>query len=333
MKIGFFFMIIFLAFRSDFGNDLQTYKEWFYEWRDIDLFQAILLDQKNESGYVILNKFVGFFGGFNLLLLVLGVFVCVGFYRFILRYGTKNNLWLSVLIYLIFTELFLIESTAIRQSIATVFMLFSLKFIIQRRLVPFVLITFLATFFHKSAYMLFLLYFIPLLRFTNPASLRITYIILFFLSLVVPELIINYFDTSLDDFSVIGLTYSETYLKKATTGIGFGTIFLTIIFGYILLSDLIRHPKYSLFFHMAIIYFFIQNLSNVMPMISRFNLYLAPAFIIVVPKLFSDYKTANTKLLFISIVLFYYSFSFVSFFNNPLWKSFQEYNTSFDFFT
>lgn len=157
-----FGMLAFLsAMRAvEVGADTFAYEYSFYESQYLGLehfFTSFSI--KNETGFYLLEHLVACFtGSFRVWLIFIAVVVMYGFGRFV--YEHSNSPYLS---FLCFFSLFFpfFGTTGLRQALAqAVCLLYSYRFIDQRKLIPFALSVLAAAMFHKSALLLLPFYFI-----------------------------------------------------------------------------------------------------------------------------------------------------------------------------
>lgn len=121
------------------------------DWRNLFRFRT-----HYEPGYVIFNKLVGLMGGDYQILLVSCALVCIG----ITAFWLYRNSDLPVLSSVIFMGMpvFLVNYSALRQSIAISITFLAYEMIKQRKKLWFVLLIFLAASFHRSAWLFLLAY-------------------------------------------------------------------------------------------------------------------------------------------------------------------------------
>ena len=203
----------------------------------------------------------------------------------------------------------------------------------QYLLVKYILTIFLASFFHKSAIFLVLFVVLPLINSFNVRKLSVIYIGVYFLTLFFPEKItslINIDIINTTNLNVLNIKYDEVYLKSMNVKLGFGSLLLTIIFIFTIYSYNKISKKYLLLYNISIIYFITNNLSYSIPMIGRLTMYFMPLLIVVYPLVVSSYRNILNRTIVKSIIVFYYMFELYSFFNNPRWHYFNEYDFIID---
>lgn len=329
LALCFILIFVFLGVRYDFGNDFFHYRDNFILIQKLDIKQAFDLDIKKEYGFILLNKLVSYIGGYTTLLLLLSLANSIVYYKFITRYNKSETYYFSVFLYIMTPGLLLIQSSAIRQTIVILLFLSAIDFLYKKKFIKYLLVIFLASFFHKSALFLALLVFIPFLTSINPKRLSIVYLSLYFFTLFFPEMITELLTIDLirtDNYDLFNIQYDEIYLKSEEVKLGFGALLITVIFLLTLYSFTKIHKSYRILYNIFFIYFISINLTYSIPMLGRLTMYFMPLLIVVYPEVISSFKSYASKLIVQSIIVFYYLFEFYQFFITPRWQSFFEYN-------
>lgn len=326
LKASFVLIFFFLALRYNFGNDYQNYMELhrqFLNIEDYDFTSPFSLFY--EPGWVLLNFGFQNFGFFsmNIFLALLSCFV---YYRFITKYVPRNYYWLAVFIYVFTPEFLLIQSSAMRQSVALIFFLIAIDYIIEKRFIPFFLLVLLASMFHYSAIFLILVY--PLVFFNKKIK------ILSSLSLVMAYSLLFLFSKSLaplfqDLLLGINDKYS-VYQDQGSVNSGLGFVYFTFLLLVVIFNDKGHFLSIGLLSKISILSFFIIPFGLIIEMSGRFSMYLSPALIIVYPQIVSNFKTPYPKVIFASILIIFTIYQFFSFFySKTYYPYFFEYNSIF----
>ncbi len=154
------------------GSDTGAYSGLYNVFSQESLFAGY--NYNMEIGYRALNKFLGNlnvdFFGFQILY---SAFVYVILAQFIGKYS--KNIAFSVFIFITF-RLFFFSMTGIRQMIAIVILINSVKYIEKRQPVRYITAAILASLFHLSAIISVVLYFLPFKRLDFKGLLKITLI-------------------------------------------------------------------------------------------------------------------------------------------------------------
>lgn len=128
--------------------DLSGYKESFLEFRMYDWKTAIQNSQGDakEQGFLLFTKLLGIASSnFVVELFVIALIVTAAYYFFLMKYS--DEIWVSLLMY--FFYVFPKSSYIIRQYLAMAILLFAVKFILDKRLLPFFFIVVLASTMHR----------------------------------------------------------------------------------------------------------------------------------------------------------------------------------------
>lgn len=152
-------LIIFSALRYPFDYaDQLNYASFFYKGY---LYDDWATGENFNVGYSILNKLVHSISpSFQLLEVVISLFVVMGHAFFIKKYSP--SIMLSLFIYVLVAYFW--SLVTVRQYLAITVSLFSYIYVIERRLVPFLLTSIISIAFHTSAVIFFPVYFIYGLR-------------------------------------------------------------------------------------------------------------------------------------------------------------------------
>ena len=155
------FLVIFLIYSlrsSSVGRDLFGYKQMYLitsvkEWSDYSYIYF-------EKGYIFLMKICNFIGlSFQGFLMIVNFLILIPIYIFIRKYSKYP--FLSVIMYICYM-FFEFNLTGIRQAIASSIVLFGIIVLIESkkyRLLKYIVIIYLATLFHKGAFVGF--FYIP----------------------------------------------------------------------------------------------------------------------------------------------------------------------------
>lgn len=328
LMISFFILFFFLSFRYDFGNDYISYLKMFKEITTgiitIDFEDADAI----EVGWVYLCQFFKPFG-FFLMIAFLAILNCYVFYDLVKKYVPNKYYWVSIYIYLINPLLFLVESSSMRQTTALLLFLYSIQFIINRNFVKFVVFIAVASLFHNSAIILLLTYFVASPSIINKKIVLI-YVAVFIFTFLFGDLIFSligpYLELYFDKYSV----YTDD-IEGSKFGSGFGFLFLLFFFASLLYYSIGEMGKTAVILKIGLLYYAIYPFGIFLPMFGRIQMYYEPLLIVAIPLLLQKIKNPLHYTIFIFLILFYYLYIFIDFFNTPLWSSFNEYKTIFSY--
>lgn len=153
------FIVLWLFFIFEDGSTMADTKEYiddFYSFSRSSLQNAID-DSHEEVGFVLLNKFLLVFSDNEFILLfTCGTIIVLSFAFSVYKYSTL--IWLSALLFLNIP--YLQSLYVLRQYIAISICLLSISFVLNRKLLPFLVLIFLAFSFHKTAIIFSPVYFL-----------------------------------------------------------------------------------------------------------------------------------------------------------------------------
>lgn len=306
-------LFMFMALRYDYGNDYMSYLDshtsinaGLYAWGADDTLFRIL-------NIAIPNFFV--------MIALISLF-----YLIVVWYLIKNNLkvnqyWFAILLLLINPYLFLIHLSALRQTLALCFFVFAVNFAVKRKLIPYAICILLATGMHPSAIFLAPLYFLLTEKPFNKKYLFITMFVLGFL-LFTPlfDIIAN---KVLDYLPNHYRFYYNQGLKNSLRATIISSFYLfLIVFN---LSKL--KGKEIIYGKLSLISTILSVLAIKVSMITRVGMYFDLFLIITIPQIFSRIEKKIFRQILFIVLIGIYLLRYYSFFTNPLWESFREYQT------
>lgn len=283
----YFTIIIICAFKYKMGGDWYHYQN-FYEninsnIKIIDFFNGnIFVYSKKyyfEVGYIFINYFF-YKLGFNYEIfqaLIIGT--CLfNIFKYIEK--KSENFYFAIAM-LFFSSFYVyIFEPVLRQLIAIVIVLKALKYISKNKLYNFIFFIFLAAQFHKSAYLLIFIYFLKYIKINNKTL--IFYLFIFYVLLSN----ISFFINKIPFLSMYEIYFKE---KSIISVIGEKRDIVTKIFKIFIMLLRINLILYSYKFSkkrneiiekMGIIFCIISYLSNVLPIIERFQGYFLIPYVI-----------------------------------------------------
>ena len=158
--------VAFVAFSSmravSVGNDTVEYHRVFEEIKATTSLQEAFTVSRFEYGYVVLNYLVSrITDSFNILLLIISVFVYGSAVLFIKRYAANYSL--AVLLAFAMSAFYDFTLFA-RQSVAVAIFLLAVPALMERKLLRYALLIVLASQFHVSALLLLVIYLVSAMR-------------------------------------------------------------------------------------------------------------------------------------------------------------------------
>lgn len=299
-------LIVFSGFREGVGTDFNMYKNIFY---NIDNLDGYYLGEI-ETGYILLNKFIYSMYSDHRLLFIITSTVIIGLICISIMRYSKNYL-LSILLFICLGYLHS-SFNGVRQYIALAIFIYSIRFIINKKVKSYLIFILVASLFHKTILITLPLYFINKIKFNKKV---------FILSIIPIMLIGVFYEPIMNNFSMISPFYYEKYMKtmylSQNTGIGGRSSYIYIasyICVYIL--SIFRYEKIVYKYKDCIIFiilcgisipFMILGLKN--QLFFRLSLYFSVNFIFLIPMLLDSFSK-NIRLIiyhpFIMWVVFFY---------------------------
>lgn len=320
--LGIFLLSLLAAVRDiSIGTDVALYvKPIFDLCVQYGNFDVASLIYGVESGYLLLNYVVSFFtNDFSTFLFIIQVIVLGFSYFGIKKLYPKNYAMIYILFILLYYNMSL---NVVRQSIALALSLYSLYFLFNEKYKRFFFILILASFFHKSVFIVVIVYFVYLLLIKmkmNKYFLSIAILAFgFILFLFFPQII--KFMVSIHLISPNYLYYLTNYISSTLSFNVIEVLFdLFIIVIYILFAKVYykNDKKSSLYFIMVVIDLAFMIICSKYASVYRMGLYFrVPAWIYFFSNLnyiFAKKKSSNffANFLGILILLIYWFFVYV----------------------
>ena len=316
LKVSFFLIFLFLAFRYDLGNDYKAYLEKF-QFLDSFGLENYLNWEKTEKGWTYLSYiFLPF--GFFAMVATLALFNCLIYYNFIRRYVPTNFYWLAVFIYIFNPYLMLIHASAMRQSLAISLVVLSFNYLYKKDFLRFILIILISSYFHTSA--LITLIFIPLTIYPWKINLKVGIIFcsIFIILFGAGSLVM----ASTNDFFQLFLIRYEHHLEndiELNQGIGLGVAFQFIILMVTLYYARFQNKEGDTLFKIYIISFLFIPLSLYIWLIARIGLYFTIFSIAVIPIIVAGIKNKLLRKIVPIVFIAFTLFNFFIFFQSEVW--------------
>lgn len=290
-KIPFFLLMllvgVFAGSRFKIGGyDYDVY-ELMYENTSSNLFEALsskyFLLITTEKGYIILMSLFNALGfDFNEFLLSLGILCSIGLFFVFTRYS--KLLYLVVAIF--FAKGFLFYFfTAQRQIIAMTICWLAIKFVIKKKLLKFILLVALASFFHTSAITFIILYPISRLKFTN---IKVIYLIIG--SFLVGVLKIgSAFGIFISQYLPFSADKLNKYLSTGSLGVNIlnfvEMVPILLIVLHFRKKIEVKIPHFNIFFNMYILFIMMTFAFYDFDFIARIKGYFVIGYIIILSSL------------------------------------------------
>ena len=329
----FVFLSALSGFRYGVGTDFFEYKRYFN-----------LLEQgqtvPTDTGFIYLGRLVSAFNLNSQALFLVFSVVTIGFIYFGLKYYIKDNYLLKPVLYIIIIIFTFIPSmNGVRQSLAAAIMFYASRYIIEKKLVPFICLILLATLFHPSSLIFIIIYFVAnknFSRITLFGGILISFILVNF------GVITNIFELVLTNFYFLDVGgYINNYLYSSYNNreVSYGIVFyINVILLLIFITfknKFISSEKNLLAFNLFYLYILIYILSMDAPMLTRMTYFFSFYMAIVIsrfPVIFDLKSRKVIKYIMLSLYSLLFIYIIVNGYLNPEQTDFIPYQSNFDLF-
>lgn len=322
---AFLCIYIFMAIRYDYGNDYMAYLDIFNESADIDIDSLYQYEGRSEIGWVLLCSFfnsIGFFG----FVAVLSFFNCVVYYHLISKYCPREYYWLAIFIYLVDVNNMLVQLSALRQSVAVAIFVLAVDFLVQRKLLSFLMMVFTASLFHTTALVCLLLAPLPYLAFRKERFFVFMYIAAYFILYILVDKLAPVVNSAI---SVLFERY-EVYQDATTVGSGVGMLIWSAIFVFLMHYSSFLLPREKLLLKVGAISFLILPFGLIVSMMTRIGMYFQAILIVAIPLIFHSVESKFIRYLFLALYVTITLYGYYLFFHSPVWMNkFGTYQTIF----
>lgn len=321
--LSFFSLFVISSIRYNYGNDYESYYTW-YNWIHIGGASPF----KSQVGFTWLNMIMP---SFYLMVLVISFLFLCSVYLLIKDNVEEQCYGLAVLIFVINPYLFLINLSAMRQSIAIALFIAAAYFAGKRKLVPYLLLILLASIFHTSALVL-----LPFYLIINDKRINV-----FFGVIISVVLLVFFIDSGLfnNSISFVLSIFDEkeyNYLYTDSTGNSLRATLLSLVsLIYVVINLYKLSGKKLMYSKLYLVSMILAVFEFRLAMLTRIQMYFDIFSVVALPAIFyTNLKTYYGKwdrifnvYLFPAAILLIYIARYYSFFTNPLWKDFWQYNT------
>lgn len=323
MKWGFIFLTLLGCIHYDYGNDYLGYLDIYNNITKYPFDLELVLSGElfKEPGWAILCYLFKHFGGFFMMVAVLSVIQNILLYKIIKEYVEKRWWPLSVLVYVCFSELYLLGFSMMRQSFVIFVFLGIWPLIEKRKCILASVILFLCSTIHSSALVLLPFAFFGYLP-VRRSKLWAWSFIIFYLAIWFGGTFINTVFSSfmyIEQFSDYAETYGDSS-ERVTFGIGFLLNQIPFILSLLyLLDDNNKTQIDKKLVVLSIISFVIIPFSTIVPLVGRIGMYFVAFQVVAIPKVYASINNVSLRYIAFFILIFMTLYSYFAFFNNPLW--------------
>lgn len=326
LKVSFALIFLFLSLRYDYGNDYETYLNAFIEINrrsEIGYFDNSLY--RFEIGWLYLNRLFGPLGFFAMTA-VLALFNCVAYYYFIKKYVPVRCYWIAIFIYIFYPEFMLIHASAMRQSIAIIFFIFSLDYLYKKDVIRYFLCIGIASLFHISALILLPVFLLSLVNRRIYIVIGIVFVSIYASIILFAQSLSPYVISFINNFFVKYAGFEDAGVVNS----GFGLIYFGVMSILTVYFLNFQNKETALIFLISIISAMIIPFNMIIGLIGRIGMYFTPATIITYSIMPVNLKKTISKTIYLTLLITATTYRFFQFFNSDTYKNYYEiYQTVF----
>ena len=294
MTISQLILSLFYGLRYDYGNDYWNYYDIFLQCSS-NVDPEII-----EPGWGVINLIcqpVGFMG----MIFFVTLFEYYVIYKHIKIYVPQRYWWLAVLVFSFTFNFQLLGCSMMRQFLSMVILLYSIKYIVSRELIKFVIVTAIASSIHKTALVFLPIYFLggKVYDIRDTKSIIIGIVVFLYLLLLSTKYI--------EYFQVAGAIFDDEKFNRYLEGDGSSYSF-TILFDILWLILLMRtcpsqKSKNVICLISIISYVLLPFIFDVV-MLLRLMLFFSFFFIFSIPNMFNSLKRPLLRYGFLCVYIF-----------------------------
>ncbi|AZA48830.1 EpsG family protein [Chryseobacterium carnipullorum] len=310
-KIPFFIFFIILGIfagsRFNIGGSDYLVYELMYENTDKDFSDVFSPDYflllGTEKGYIILMSAFNYLGvDFNTFLLFLGICCSIGLYFVFTRYSNVYGVLLTIFFAKGFLYYFF---TAQRQIIAMIICWLAIQFVIERKFFKFFLMVLLASFFHTSAILFIVVYFLYRVKISNKRT-----VVLLFISIGMGVLKIgSLIGMQISSFLPFGGEKLTGYLEEEGAGANVLNFIEMVPILFVILMNRYRIENkikyFNLFFNLYVIFMMITFAFYDFAFIARLKGYFIIGYIVILSSLLFIPNKKSVGIGILLILIFY----------------------------
>lgn len=326
---AFVIITIFLSLGYMWGNDVPTYELWFWnftEYKPFDFDSIVILSDKSEYGYVLINQLckpIGFWG----MRAVLFAFENYVIYQLVKRTVPREYYWLALFVYTFNPYFMILSSSMMRQWLAMCIVILGFLYLEKRRWILYIALVLLASTIHRSSIICLPLVVLPYITYKFKKS---------HLILIIPALAAYYVFSGYVVQYVVGWLMTEDMYTNYTdsmysSGVGIMAILHLLIYVFMFANISQIDKEKRIYIAVLICFGLILPLYNFSGLASRLGFYFTVFTICAYPLFFKQSqldKSYKTALIIAVIVVILYSN--ILFYADPVWLyHFGKYTTLF----
>ncbi|MFA6308367.1 MAG: EpsG family protein [Clostridia bacterium] len=293
---------VFLAsVRNGIGTDFGYYLNNYHVFQNTNIFIAI--KETGEPFFTLLNYIANFlFFGQDWGIFFLSSFITMVFIVLTLDYF-KKHISIPVAMFIFYMIFYLTTYNVVRQMIAVSIILFSYKYVVEKKPFKFLILVIIAALFHQSAIICLAFYFLRYIRFEH-FYVKIVYLTIIFTS----TLWIDSFIGLLKNIPIISGYLDKYGFEISHFGFGYLLYAIPIVAPAILFANKVikLNPNYRFFINLSILYVPMSLLGYYQIWAIRATYYVTISQIILIPLILYSLKLKSNKILGYTMVIIYY---------------------------
>lgn len=333
-RVAFVILFLFAALRFMYGNDYYNYYRWF---RHIHAGGASGF--KTEILYNLLNRWLP---SFPVLVALSSAFLILVVYHLLTKNLPTSYSWIGICIFVISPVLFLMNLSALRQSIATCCFVIAVNFACKKKYFWYIVMVIVAALFHKSALLL-----LPFCLIANPKPVKhwVCWVVLLgtLFLLTFSDVLLNMVVWVAEQFG------DKNYIHMAVQDMQNSvraTLLTSVFFFYALLNLPKLKGRPLIYAKIYMISPLLGVLAREVSMLTRLQMYFDIFAIVALPSIFREIRSrgpvvVNHRNVLITfwdcinkyampvLIVTIYLLRYYSFFTNPDWDAFFTYRTIF----
>lgn len=300
LTLAAFLLMIIVSLRNlSFGTDTLVYVEKFRKYNLIEFSQIIdylnKIDEKDKTFYLLVRILNLFSLEESLIVVLFSILFLTSTFWMIYKYS--NNSLISIILFICLGYLFF-SLTGLRQTFALTFIIFSYKYLRERKMYKFIILVLLASLFHSTALVFLIAY--PLVY----LKLGIKHLVVLISASLINILFNSQIYSLLKNF-IFNEQY-EYYLNNEESLNYSGFLIQLSIFLFCLIFKkviLTKSPENITFYNLIFIGLIFQLFATNIAVVFRISLYFSIFSIILFSNVISSFKDVYIRILVNLIVI------------------------------
>lgn len=300
LTLAAFLLMIIVSLRNlSFGTDTLVYVEKFRKYNLIEFSQIIdylnKIDEKDKTFYLLVRILNLFSLEESLIVVLFSILFLTSIFWMIYKYS--NNSLISIILFICLGYLFF-SLTGLRQTFALTFIIFSYKYLRERKMYKFIILVLLASLFHSTALVFLIAY--PLVY----LKLGIKHLVVLISASLINILFNSQIYSLLKNF-IFNEQY-EYYLNNEESLNYSGFLIQLSIFLFCLIFKkviLTKSPENITFYNLIFIGLIFQLFATNIAVVFRISLYFSIFSIILFSNVISSFKDVYIRILVNLIVI------------------------------